>query len=90
MEFEGKKRLPGSVSIVHDSDQYDFIKDIGSGSFGITRLMRNKQTDEHFAIKYIERGNPVSYNLKSKFCCFSLLKWFFGAYVDVVLIRQAN
>lgn len=62
MEFFGaQKRFPSSVQIVHDNDQYDYIRDIGSGNFGITRLMRNQQSNEQVAIKYIERGCSVSY-----------------------------
>ncbi|CAI0375321.1 unnamed protein product [Linum tenue] len=37
-------------------DKYELVKDIGSGNFGIARLMRNKQTRELVAMKYIERG----------------------------------
>lgn len=60
MEFNDQKRNPSSVQIVHDSGRFDFIKDIGSGNFGITRLLKNKQSNEQVAIKYIERGSPVS------------------------------
>lgn len=60
MEFNDQKRNPSNVQIVHDSDRFDFIKDIGSGNFGITRLLKNKQSNEQVAIKYIERGSPVS------------------------------
>lgn len=83
MEFEAQKRCPGGVPIVHDSDQYDFIRNIGAGNFGIARLMRNKQTNEQVAIKYIERGSPVSYNLNANYVCllyfYLLLELVFGA-----------
>jgi serine/threonine-protein kinase SRK2 len=36
------------------------VKDIGSGNFGVARLMRDKQTDDLVAVKYIERGEKVS------------------------------
>ena len=52
---------PGmDMPIVHDSDRYDFVRDIGSGNFGIARLMRDKVTQELVAVKYIERGDKVS------------------------------
>ena len=35
------------------------MRDIGSGNFGVARLMRDKQTDELVAVKYIERGDKV-------------------------------
>ncbi|KOM45056.1 hypothetical protein LR48_Vigan06g036200 [Vigna angularis] len=48
--------------IMHDSDRYDFVRDIGSGNFGVARLMRDKQTQELVAVKYIERGEKVCVN----------------------------
>lgn len=47
------------MPIMHDSDRYELVKDIGSGNFGIARLMRDKQTRELVAVKYIERGEKV-------------------------------
>lgn len=53
---------PGiNMPIMHDSDRYDLVRDIGSGSFGVARLMRDKQTMELVAVKYIERGDKVSF-----------------------------
>lgn len=40
-------------------DKYELVKDIGSGNFGVARLMRNKETKELVAMKYIERGHKV-------------------------------
>ncbi|KAG5528755.1 hypothetical protein RHGRI_029425 [Rhododendron griersonianum] len=40
--------------IMHDSDRYDFVRDIGFGNFGVARLMRDKQTKELVAVKYID------------------------------------
>nr|GMD02845.1 serine/threonine-protein kinase SRK2A [Ipomoea batatas] len=37
-------------------EKYELVKDIGSGNFGVARLMRNKETKELVAMKYIERG----------------------------------
>ncbi|XP_047178386.1 serine/threonine-protein kinase SRK2E-like isoform X2 [Vigna umbellata] len=50
--------------IMHDSDRYDFVRDIGSGNFGVARLMRDKQTQELVAVKYIERGEKIDQNVK--------------------------
>lgn len=36
------------------------VRDIGSGNFGVAKLMRHKETRELVAMKYIERGNRVS------------------------------
>ncbi|KVI10744.1 Protein kinase, ATP binding site-containing protein [Cynara cardunculus var. scolymus] len=52
---------PGmDLPIMHDSDRYELVKDIGSGNFGVARLMRDKQTNELVAVKYIERGEKSS------------------------------
>lgn len=47
------------MPIMHDSDRYELVRDIGSGNFGVARLMRDKQTNELVAVKYIERGDKV-------------------------------
>lgn len=60
MDFGAHKRNPISVEIVHDSDRFEFIKGIGSGNFGVTRLLKNKQSNELVALKYIARGSTVS------------------------------
>jgi hypothetical protein len=35
------------------------IKDIGSGNFGVAKLMKDKATGEMVAVKFIERGEKV-------------------------------
>ncbi|OAE27430.1 hypothetical protein AXG93_3911s1120 [Marchantia polymorpha subsp. ruderalis] len=47
--------IPG----LHDMDRYELVRDIGSGNFGVARLMRDKKTRELVAVKYIERGEKV-------------------------------
>ncbi|OWM84895.1 hypothetical protein CDL15_Pgr027682 [Punica granatum] len=44
-------------------DKYELVKDIGSGNFGVARLMRNKETKELVAMKYIERGHKIDANV---------------------------
>lgn len=65
---------PMDLPIMHDSDRYELVKDIGSGNFGVARLMRDKQSNELVAVKYIERGEKVS--LFSS-CFFSLVQFYF-------------
>jgi len=63
---------PGmDMPIMHDSDRYELVRDIGSGNFGVARLMRDKHTEELVAVKYIERGEKVCH-LRS-LCFFSYL-----------------
>lgn len=40
-------------------DKYEMVRDIGSGNFGVAKLMRNRETKELVAMKYIERGHRV-------------------------------
>ncbi|GLT53497.1 hypothetical protein SLA2020_267630 [Shorea laevis] len=44
-------------------EKYELVKDIGSGNFGVARLMRNKETKELVAMKYIERGHRIDANV---------------------------
>lgn len=44
-------------------DKYELVKDIGSGNFGVARLMRNRETKELVAMKYIERGHKIDENV---------------------------
>ncbi|KAK8481587.1 hypothetical protein V6N13_009274 [Hibiscus sabdariffa] len=40
-------------------ERYEILKDIGSGNFGVAKLVRDKRTGELFAVKYIERGPKI-------------------------------
>ncbi|TXG53760.1 hypothetical protein EZV62_019016 [Acer yangbiense] len=44
-------------------EKYELLKEIGSGNFGVARLMRNKNTRELVAMKYIERGHKIDENV---------------------------
>ncbi|AQK71626.1 stress-induced protein kinase1 [Zea mays] len=44
-------------------EKYELLKDIGSGNFGVARLMRNKDTKELVAMKYIPRGLKIDENV---------------------------
>ncbi|CAM8915690.1 hypothetical protein QQ045_024643 [Rhodiola kirilowii] len=56
---------PGmDMPIMHDSDRFDFVRDIGAGNFGIARLMRDKVTKELVAVKYIVRGEMIDENVQ--------------------------
>jgi len=40
-------------------ERYEIIKDIGSGNFGVAKLIREKWSGELYAVKFIERGFKV-------------------------------
>lgn len=42
-------------------ERYEVVKDLGVGNFGVARLLRNKETKELVAMKYIERGHKVMF-----------------------------
>ncbi|CAF2152813.1 hypothetical protein BRARA_A02503 [Brassica rapa] len=44
-------------------EKYELVKDIGSGNFGVARLMRVKDSKELVAMKYIERGPKIDENV---------------------------
>ncbi|XP_039140044.1 serine/threonine-protein kinase SRK2E isoform X1 [Dioscorea cayenensis subsp. rotundata] len=62
------------MPIMHDSDRYELVRDIGSGNFGIARLMRDKQSGELVAVKYIERGEKIDEHVKREIINHRLLK----------------
>ena len=47
------------LPIMHDGDRYEHVREIGSGNFGVARLMRSRATGALVAVKYIERGEKV-------------------------------
>ncbi|CAN6917757.1 unnamed protein product, partial [Brassica oleracea] len=44
-------------------EKYELVKEIGSGNFGVARLMRVKDSKELVAMKYIERGPKIDENV---------------------------
>ena len=44
-------------------ERYEALKELGAGNFGVARLVRDKQTKELVAVKYIERGKKVRSSL---------------------------
>lgn len=57
-------------------ERYEPMKDLGSGNFGVARLVRDKKTRELVAVKYIERGKKVGGC--SFLMCENVLTFFFG------------
>jgi hypothetical protein len=54
---------PGmDMPIMHDGDRYELVRDIGSGNFGVARLMRNRADGQLVAVKYIDRGEKVGHS----------------------------
>lgn len=56
-EGEERERERGEM------DKYETVKELGSGNFGVARLMRHKETKELVATKYIPRGQKIDENV---------------------------
>lgn len=41
-------------------ERYELLREMGSGNFGVARLVRDKKTNELVAVKYIKRGKKVN------------------------------
>lgn len=44
------------------------VRDIGSGNFGVAKLMKDKQSGQLVAVKFIERGEKVRFKQASGPC----------------------
>lgn len=42
-------------------EKYEALKELGSGNFGVARLVRDKKTNELLAVKFIDRGKKVTF-----------------------------
>ncbi|XP_030463341.1 serine/threonine-protein kinase SAPK2 [Syzygium oleosum] len=45
-------------------DRYEILKGIGSGNFGVAKLVRDRWSGELFAVKYIERGQKIDQHVQ--------------------------
>ena len=48
-------------------ERYEILRDIGSGNFGVAKLVRDKWSGELYAVKYIERGPKVWFCFSNSF-----------------------
>jgi serine/threonine-protein kinase SRK2 len=63
-EMERTGPLAMEMPIMHDGDRYEHVRDIGSGNFGVARLMRARASGELVAVKYIHRGEKIDENVQ--------------------------
>ncbi|KAJ4714485.1 Protein kinase [Melia azedarach] len=55
-------------------DRYEILKDIGSGNFGVAKLVRDKWSGELYAVKYIERGLKIDEHVQREIMNHRALK----------------
>lgn len=66
-------------------ERYEILKELGSGNFGVAKLVKDKWSGELYAVKYIERGKKVTSVFQDS--CLLLQKivfcsWVLGFCVD--------
>ncbi|KAK3000884.1 hypothetical protein RJ639_021503 [Escallonia herrerae] len=66
-------------------EKYELVKDIGAGNFGVARLMRNKETKELVAMKYIERGHKIDENVAREIINHKLLR-----HPNIIRFKEAS
>lgn len=54
-------------------ERFQLVRDLGSGNFGVAKLMRDIGTGELVAIKFIERGERVDRNVEREICNHRML-----------------
>ncbi|KAL8151916.1 hypothetical protein V2J09_021724 [Rumex salicifolius] len=55
-------------------ERYEVLKDLGSGNFGVAKLVKDKQTGDLFAVKYIERGKKIDEHVQREIMNHRALK----------------
>jgi serine/threonine protein kinase len=65
-------------------DRYEIMKNIGSGNFGVTKLVRDRCTKEFFAVKFFERGEKVCF-LYFTICLPISISNFFHIYYSLLI-----
>ncbi|KOM30734.1 hypothetical protein LR48_Vigan01g028900 [Vigna angularis] len=55
-------------------ERYEIIKDIGSGNFGVAKLVKEKWTAELYAVKFIERGFKIDEHVQREIINHRALK----------------
>ena len=46
------------------AERYEVVKELGSGNFGVTKLVRDRETGELLAAKFLERGERIDTNVE--------------------------
>lgn len=55
-------------------ERYEIVKDIGSGNFGVAKLVRDTWANEFYAVKFIERGQKIDEHVRREIVNHSSLK----------------
>ncbi|XP_052308661.1 serine/threonine-protein kinase SAPK2 isoform X4 [Populus trichocarpa] len=66
-------------------DRYEIMKNIGSGNFGVTKLVRDRCTKEFFAVKFFERGEKIDEHVQREIMNHRSLK-----HPNIVRFKEAR
>jgi len=55
-------------------ERFEPIKEVGSGNFGVAKLMRDRQTGELVVLKFIERGQKIDNNVEREIMNMRMLR----------------
>ncbi|XP_010555374.1 PREDICTED: serine/threonine-protein kinase SRK2F [Tarenaya hassleriana] len=55
-------------------ERYEILRDLGSGNFGVAKLVREKATGKFYAVKYIERGQKIDEHVQREIINHRALK----------------
>ncbi|CAO2834335.1 unnamed protein product [Amaranthus hypochondriacus] len=55
-------------------ERYEIVRDIGSGNFGVAKLVKDKWTNDFLAVKFIERGHKIDEHVQREIMNHSSLK----------------
>ncbi|MBA0803329.1 hypothetical protein Gohar_013555 [Gossypium harknessii] len=66
-------------------ERYEILKDIGSGNFGVAKLVRDKRTGELYAVKYIERGPKIDEHVQREIMNHRSLK-----HPNIIKFKEVN
>mmetsp|Transcript_6454 Transcript_6454/g.11780 ORF Transcript_6454/g.11780 Transcript_6454/m.11780 type:complete len:356 (-) Transcript_6454:187-1254(-) len=56
--------VPIDLKAFSFEERYEVVKELGSGNFGVTKLVRDKQSGELLAAKFLERGKGIDTNVE--------------------------
>lgn len=61
---DGPSTSPSASKALNFDERFEVVKELGSGNFGVTKLVRDKEGGELLAAKFLERGERIDTNVE--------------------------
>ena len=61
---DGPSTSPLVGKALNFDERYEVVKELGSGNFGVTKLVRDREGGELMAAKFLERGDRIDTNVE--------------------------